>query len=119
MLIADIIAGLLDIRKLTARADTLEKRIADAEQKLANLNRRMAGAVRGVAVERFDPFQGSGGQQSFSTALVTEEGSGVVVSGIHSRDSVRVYAKPVIKFSSERELSEDEKRAIEGAKKKL
>ena len=119
MLIADIIAGLLDIKKLKNRVAILEMRTKKAEAALENVNARLATAIRGHSVERFDPFQNAGGQQSFSAALVTERGDGVVISGIHARDGVRVYAKPVSKFSSERELSEDEQRAIAEAKKKL
>lgn len=119
MLVADIIVALLDIGKLKDRVAKLEAHAKTAEAALENVDKRLAGAVRGVAVERFDPYQGAGGQQSFTTAFVNEKGDGIVVSGIHSRDGVRVYAKPVNAFKSERELSEEESRAIESAKKKL
>jgi hypothetical protein len=75
--------------------------------------------VSGVSVKRFDPFQNAGGQQSFASALLNEKGDGVVLSGIHSRDGVRVYAKEVKKFASERELSEEETGAIAETKIKL
>ena len=70
-------------------------------------------------MKHFDPFQNAGGQQSFATALVSEKGDGVVVSGIHSRDGVRVYAKPIERFESKRELSNEEHEAIRDAKKVL
>lgn len=119
MLIADIIVALLDIKKLNERVAKLEAHAKKTEVACEDLDRRLAGAVRGAAVERFDPYQGAGGQQSFTTALLSERGDGIVISGIHSRDTVRVYAKPVTKFTSERELSGEESRAIESAKKKL
>lgn len=119
MLMADIIVALLDIKKLKDRVAALEKRSETAEAALEDVDKRLGTAVRGVAVERFDPYQGAGGQQSFTTAFLNEEGGGLVVSGIHSRDGVRVYAKPVTAFKSERELSLEESRAIDSAKKKL
>jgi hypothetical protein len=119
MLIADVIVALLDIKKLKDRVAALEKHAKTSEAALENLDARLQGAVRGVSIERFDPYQGAGGQQSFASAFVNERGDGIVVSGIHSRDGVRVYAKPVAAFKSERELSEEESRAIESARKKL
>ena len=101
-----------DMTRLTEHAHT-------TETALNNLDARLTTSVRAVSVRRFDPFQNAGGQQSFATALLNEKGDGVVISGIHARDSVRVYAKDVQNFSSERELSADETHAIAEAKKKL
>lgn len=102
-----------------ARVATLEERGKTVEVALNNLDERIGTAVRAVVVRRFDPFEGGGGQQSFATALLDESGNGVVLSGIHARDSVRVYAKDVTGFVSERELSTDEQKAIEDAKERL
>jgi len=107
------------IKKLSERTSTLETHAKKTEMALENLDERVQSAVRGVATERFDPFQNAGGQQSFATALLNEQGDGVVISGIHSRDGVRVYAKEVSAFKSERELSEEEENAIKKAQKNL
>lgn len=107
------------INKLYERIEVLEKYARTSSQKIKNIDGRVGTSVRGVALERFDPFQNSGGQQSFVTAFLNEQGDGVVVSGIHSRDGVRVYAKPVLNFTSERELSDEEKKAVKNAQKNL
>lgn len=107
------------IQDTASRVAALEGHAKKTEVALNNLDTRVAGAVRGVAVRRFDPFQNSGGQQSFATALLDESGDGVVVAGIHARDGVRVYAKEVKKFASERELSEEERHAVQDARTKL
>lgn len=107
------------IKKLHERVSALEGHAETVERALENVDERLQTSLRGVAVERFDPFQNAGGQQSFATALLNEHGDGVVFSGIHSRDGVRVYAKEVATFTSERELSEEESRAIAGAKNTL
>ena len=106
------------IRNLQERTVALETRTVKTETALQNHESRLSTSVRGVAVKKFD-LGSAGGQQSFATALIDEKGSGIVVSGIHARDGVRVYAKPVAKFSSERELSEEERKAIDEARKKL
>jgi Protein of unknown function (DUF4446) len=107
------------IRKLNDRVAALETHAVKAEAAFENVDARLSKTVRGVSVKRFDPFQNASGQQSFATALLNEEGGGVVLSGIHARDGVRVYAKSVSHFKSERELSEEEQGAIEEAKKNL
>lgn len=107
------------IKKLHERTLLLEAHAKKTELGLENLDERLQGSIRGVAVLRFDPFQNAGGQQSFSTALLNELGDGVVLSGIHSRDGVRVYAKEVKEFKSDHELSEEEQRAMESARKKV
>ena len=107
------------IKKLGERVSALETHAIKTSQITDNLSVHMKGSVRGVSVKRFDPFQNAGGQQSFSTALLNEKGNGVVISGIHARDGVRVYAKSLSEFRSERELSEEERGAIDDARKNL
>ena len=107
------------IAALGAKTETLEGHAHTTETALNNLNTRLETAVRAVSVRRFDPFQNAGGQQSFTAAFLSEQGDGVVLSGIHSRDAVRVYAKDVTAFGSERELSAEEALAIDDAKKQL
>jgi len=107
------------IRKLQERVTTLETHAAKSELAFENVNARLERSIRGIAVRRFDPFGGEGGQQSFIIALLNEQGNGTVLSGIHARDGVRVYAKALKGFVSERELSEEEQSAIADAKKTL
>lgn len=107
------------IHKLDERTELLEKYARSSSEKIKSIDARVETSIRGIATERFDPFQGSGGQQSFTSAFLNEQGDGVVISGIHSRDGVRVYAKQVQDFKSERELSEEEQKAIKKAQKNL
>ncbi len=107
------------IKKLSERVSVLEAENKKLAAALGTALQKLKRSIQGVSVKRFDPFQNAGGQQSFSTTFLNEEGSGVVISGIHSRDGVRVYAKPVTKFSSERELSAEEQSSIDETKKNL
>lgn len=104
---------------LGERLKKVESHAVGASKKIHDHESRIARSVRGISVKRFDPFGGSGGQQSFATAFLNEQGDGVVISGIHSRDGVRVYAKEVQQFSSERELSDEEKASIQESKSKI
>ena len=89
-------------------------RTADAQRTL------IADAVRGVSVVRFNALSGdTSGKQSFATAIVSERGDGIVISSLHAREHARVYAKSVQNFSSEFELTGEEKQAIVEARKRL
>jgi len=90
----------------------------DLEKYLTNVEKRLRKSVQSVHTVRFNPFKGTGGgsNQSFATAFINEEGDGVVISSLYSRDHVSVFAKPVKKHLSEYELSGEEKDALEHAK---
>jgi len=90
----------------------------ELEKYLSEVERRLRKSVQSVHTVRFNPFKGTGagGNQSFATAFLNEEGDGVVLSSLYSRDHVSVFSKPIKKHSSEHELSEEERQAIDIAK---
>lgn len=93
----------------------------ELETYLATVEKRLRKSVRSVHIVRFNPWQGQGhgGDQSFATAFMNEEGNGVLISSLYSRDHVSIFGKPIKKHVTEHELSEEERRAIEEAKKGL
>jgi hypothetical protein len=103
-----------DLGELKAFRDELEKYLTGVEKRLRK-------SVQSVHTIRFNPWQGSGqgGDQSFATAFMNEDGDGVVISSLYSREHVSVFGKPLKKRGSAHELSEEEKRAVEEASKNL
>jgi hypothetical protein len=95
----------------------LSHRIESLEATTGRLESETKSAVRGVATVRFNAFADVGGKQSFATAQITEEGNGVVISSVYTRDRMNVYAKPLVGFTSEYELSAEESRAVKEASK--
>ncbi len=87
------------------------------EQYLAQVEHRLSHMVHEAKTVRFNAFKGTGegGNQSFATALLSEEGNGVVISSVFTRDRVSVYAKPIENRSSSFDLTEEERLAIEHA----
>jgi hypothetical protein len=81
---------------------------------LKDIDSRVKGSVSHVKTVRYNPFAGTGvgGNQSFSTALLNEHGDGVVFSALHSRERISVFAKPIVAYKSEHELSAEEKEVI-------
>jgi len=93
-------------RELTEYVNALEKRVRRAMQITHS--------------KRYNPFKGTGegGLQSHSTALLSEDGDGVVLSTLATRDRVSVFAKPLKKFSStDVELTPEEREVIDEAKR--
>ena len=78
---------------------------------------RAAGrrAIQRVGLVRFNPFEDTGGNQSFALALPDAAGDGFIVSSLHSRTGTRVYAKAIADGRSDGALSEEESEALRRA----
>src|SRR3989338_1128945 len=42
---------------------------------------------------RYNPYEDTGGDQSFTVALLNAKGSGIVLTSLHARSATRVFAK--------------------------
>jgi hypothetical protein len=69
-------------------------------------------AVQRVGLVRFNPFEDTGGNQSFAIALTDSAGNGLIVSSLHSRTGTRLYAKAVSAGRSDGALSAEETEAL-------
>ena len=75
----------------------------------------LQSAFARVALVRFNPFEDTGGNQSFALALLDGRGDGFVVSSLHARAGTRVYAKAISHGASEAALSDEEAEALRQA----
>ena len=98
-----------DIEKLKLAKD-------GAEKELSVINKKLKKSIRGLETVRFNPFPDQGSNQSFAIGMLDENGDGVVLSSVYSRERMSVFAKPVKSGVSEYELTEEEKKALEKAK---
>jgi hypothetical protein len=96
------------LEQLGSRVDALNA----LEQELEASTRL---ALQKVGVVRFNPFQDSGGDQSFAIAVLDQGGSGVVLSSLHGRAETRIFAKQVMNGRSKHSLSDEEQQAIRAA----
>jgi hypothetical protein len=69
-------------------------------------------ALQRTGLVRFNPFEDTGGNQSFALAILDAQGSGIVVSSLHSRTGTRIYAKAVAGGRAEAALSDEEGEAL-------
>lgn len=96
--------------------DALPEDVHGLRQEVAALRAEGKDALRHLAVVRYDAFGDMGGHLSWSLALLDDGGNGVVVTSIHGRSDARTYAKSVLDWSSEQQLSPEELEAIEHAR---
>ncbi len=97
------------------RVAQLEEVVKAHGNHLQQLQSQTDGCLQAVGIVRYDAFPDIGGHQSFAVALLNRHGDGIVLSGIHSRQEMRVYAKPLQKGNSPIGLSTEEQQAIREA----
>jgi hypothetical protein len=107
------IGGVLDahvdrVQSLARELDEL--RVRSALQEVAT--RR---AIQRVGFVRFNPFEDTGGNQSFALALIDGASNGLIVSSLHSRTGTRIYAKAISDGRSDGALSKEEAEALRQA----
>ena len=100
---------------LQGRIDDLHRVVDEVATGLSRVDRRVDGAVSNVAVVRYDAYEGTGGQQSASVALLDATRTGTVVSAIQGRDYARIYVKDLDRGRSSVALSPEEQEAVERA----
>jgi len=109
-------ADLVDFAvSLQSRIDDLHSAIDEIAAGLARVDRRVDDSVSRKAIVRYDAYEGSGGHQSSSFALLDSARSGIVVSAIQGRDYARIYVKEIEHGRSSVALSPEELEAVERA----
>lgn len=109
----DIRKKFAEVTKLTVDLrqdlDKLKDRLSETEQ--LNLKH-----IQRVKLLRYNPYDDTGGDQSFSLALLDDQGNGIVVTSLHARSGTRVFAKPILMGKgSKHRLSEEEEKIVEEA----
>ena len=93
----------------------LNKVVENIQKNIVIINTKLKKSIRGLEVKRFNPFPDQGSNQSFTIGMLNEEGDGVVVSSLYSRERMSVFAKPIKNGKSEYELTTEEKESLSKA----
>jgi len=88
------------------------------EEDIGKINEKLKKSIRGLETIRFNPFPDQGSNQSFAIGMLNEDGDGVVLSSLYSRERMSVFAKPIKGNKSEYELTTEEKEALKKAEVK-
>ena len=103
-------------------ADDLLRRAIRAETKIEELEPRLMAAERAARTSiqkmgflRFNPFQDTGGDQSFSIALLNQKNDGILISSLYMREGTRLYGKEVRDGAARQPLSDEEIKVLKEA----
>jgi hypothetical protein len=109
MSLADLVAA------QGARLDASREEVQMLRNAVTNLDISVASSVQCIGLVRYNPFEDTGGDQSFALALLDKRGDGIVISSLHGRTATRFYAKPVKGGTSALSLSDEEAQAVKQA----
>lgn len=99
-----------------ADASDLPQDALGLRHEVAALRAEATSALKNLAVVRYDAFGDTGGQLSWSLALLDDHGDGTVLTSIHGRTEARTYAKTISGWTCEQPLSPEEADAISHAR---
>ncbi len=105
----------LILDKILDRQNLNRNEIVRIEGEIKKIVQDSATHIQKAGVVRFNPFADTGGDSSFSLALLDGNLNGIVITGLHTRERTRVYLKPVSKGKSRYELSHEEEKAVADA----
>lgn len=116
--------GTLDdaIDSIRRDVDYLKNYAEKNTEKLEVVDKKLRKTISGNETVRFNPFKGTGSvgsNQSFATAFINNDGDGIVISSLYSRDHVSIFGKPIKNLKSEYELTAEEKTALQKAKESI
>jgi hypothetical protein len=111
----DLISSLNHLISISERNS---KDLAAQNDKLNKESNENKKHLQKLGFKRYNPFTDTGGDQSFTVALLDDLGDGIMISSLHSRENTRLYAKKVADGKvSGQALSSEEQEVIKQALK--
>jgi len=89
---------------------------ADLKDAVDRLENNLKKCVQKVGLVRYNAYNDTGSDLSFTLAIMDSEDNGVVINGLYSRESSSIFAKPLVKGETKYNLSAEEIQAIDIAK---
>lgn len=84
-------------------------------KKLGTMSHR---SMQKSGFHRYNPFEDTGGNQSFSICLLDAHNNGFIISSLHGREGTRMYAKEIKNSQPIQTLSDEENLVLHNALKK-
>jgi hypothetical protein len=103
----ELILGYMD------KIDEVKENTEYMKQINEKLDNKIKNCIQKVAVIRYRAFEDVGSDLSFSVALLDENNSGVILTGIYGRNESTTYSKPIDRGISRYDLSEEEKQVLQ------
>jgi len=97
-------------------AKDTDKKFGDLQKQLKKQSDSSIFFIQKIGFLRFNPFEETGGDHSFSISLLDGRDNGFVLTSLHTRSSTRTYAKAIKNGTSPYGLSKEELKVIQNAK---
>jgi hypothetical protein len=94
------------------RVMAVSRAVDDIGRRTTELEVGARNALQRVGIVRYNPFEETGGNQSFALAVLDADEHGVIISSLHARSGTRVYAKAVTGGRPSGALSDEEAEAL-------
>ncbi|MBI2196330.1 DUF4446 family protein [Candidatus Daviesbacteria bacterium] len=113
-------SGERDIRKkfeeVIKAVEEFKGGLSELENKLRAIKDQGLDHIQRVELVRFNPYDDTGGNISFTACFLDNGGSGVVITSLHARSGTRVFGKEIISGKSKKyQLSKEEELVIKKA----
>lgn len=103
--------------KVIEEAKFSQEKVQAVNKRLDQQEKKTGEVVQNISLVRFNPFENTGGLESFVVALLDTHKSGILFTSMQSRTGTRWYAKRIKAGKGvDYDLSKEEKEAIEKAK---
>lgn len=90
--------------------------LSDLEGKIEALKNQGLQHIQRVELLRFNPYNDTGGNISFTACLLDSFGSGIVITSLHARSGTRMFGKEILSGKSKKyQLSKEEELVIKKA----
>lgn len=106
---------------LTEHMDNVKgvtKEIGDVKSKIEEVKNTTNRCFQKHGIVRYTAFEDVGSDLSFAVALLDGNDDGVILNGLYSREGSSMFAKPVHSGETKQNLSDEEKKALENAKRR-
>lgn len=96
----------------------VKKENEEQEAQIKELKNAQKSCFQKHGIVRYTAFDDVGSDLSFAIALLDGKDDGIILNGIYSREGSSMYAKAVHDGETKQNLSDEEKKALENAKRK-
>ncbi len=105
-----------NFKELVSKLEKLEKEVQNNSKEIKELQDKIQLTIQKIGITRFTPFRETGGDQSFSVALLDKNDNGLLLTSLYSKERNRIFAKPIKRGESKYKLIEEEQETIKKAK---
>lgn len=106
------------LTELQNEMSSIEHKNDEHNQDIQRIKSKISEMNGNVSIQRYNAFNDSGSDLSFSIAILNDQLDGLVFTSIHGREETYSYGKPLVKGESKYPLSPEELNVINLARNK-